>query len=163
MTEASQGVPLSERKGDWFFVCVFAFFAWSSFFSDAFAGLGLIGEGGFWQRANAWYGSMGDPFFGADHWWFRASPATSAFVYGPFYLVLVYAIATGKNWVRLPAIFYVGMMTHGMMELFYWEFCNPLGQQPTNLAWFLGWNTPYLVFPLLFTVRVWKPEPFGRA
>ena len=82
MSEAGQGVALSERKGDWFFVCVFAFFAWSSIFSDAFAGLGLIGDQGFWPRANAWYASMGDP---------------------------------------------------------------------------------YLVLPLLFAVRIWRPEPFGRV
>ncbi|MFP6625747.1 MAG: emopamil-binding family protein [Deltaproteobacteria bacterium] len=161
--EARQGLPISQRKGDWFFVGVFAFFTWSSIFSDGFAALGLIGEGGFWSQANAWYAAMGDPFYGADHWWFRISPGISAFVYGPFYLVLVWAIIKGRNAVRLPALIYAGMMTHGMTEVLYWEFFNPLGQQPSNLAWFLGWNMPYLVFPILFAVRVYKPEPFGRA
>lgn len=38
----------------------------------------------------------------------------SAFVFGPFYLLLVYAFSTGRDWIRMPAILYVSAMTYGM-------------------------------------------------
>src|SRR5262245_10704712 len=50
-------VPLRDRRGDWFFVLAFSFFAFSSFFSDALAGLGVHfspDSDSVWVRANYW-------------------------------------------------------------------------------------------------------------
>jgi hypothetical protein len=32
------------------------------------------------------------------------------FLFGAFYLVLIYAFARSRDWIRLPAIFYAGMI-----------------------------------------------------
>ena len=68
MREAPTSVPLSVRPRDAFFVVFFSLFAFSSFFSDAWHGLGLLDDTTFWGRANLWYCRIaGDDFLAADH------------------------------------------------------------------------------------------------
>ena len=81
MNESVQGVSLSERKGDIFFVVCFAFFAFSSFFSDALHGLGLIHGEGFWAEANRWYAKVADDqFFLNDNLWVQYATTVSGFL-----------------------------------------------------------------------------------
>jgi len=66
MTVTRRVVPLSQRSGDWFFVLAFSVFAFTSFFSDALAGLGVEfrpDSASFWNRANYWYAADTDPYF----------------------------------------------------------------------------------------------------
>lgn len=152
---------LTDRKGDLFFVVCFILFAFSSGFSDAFHALNLVHGGGFWARANTWYGQVaGDLFFLSDQPFARVSTGISAFVFGPFYLLLVYAFVRGANWIRIPALLYVAAMVHGMTEFLYWEFW--LGPPPQNLPVFFAFNLPYLIVPLLLAIRMRKPNPFGE-
>ncbi len=158
MTNAGSG--LCQRKGDLFFAVCFACFAFSSFFSDAVHALGWMHGEGFWAESNRWYAQVaGDRFFASDPAFLRVRTAISAFVYGPFYLVLVYAFVRGANWIRLPALLYVGAMTVGVVEFLAWEFA--LGLPPQNLPVFLAFNLPYLIVPLLLGARMWRPHPFG--
>ncbi|MGB5192876.1 MAG: hypothetical protein WBN70_07830 [Polyangiales bacterium] len=90
MSASIDGLPLSLRKKDIFFVVSFSFFAFSSFFSDSWHALGLLEGDGFWPTANRWYGEIAkDYFFMADHQYVRVNTGISGMVYGPFYLVLV--------------------------------------------------------------------------
>ena len=160
MADADRTSPLSSRKRDWFFVCAFSFFAFSSFFSDAWHGLDLLDETSFWGRANLWYGRIaGDDFLLGDHDFARYSTLISGFVYGPFYLALVYAFVKGKNWIRTPAFLYVGAMLHGYFEFMWWE--HALGEPPRVPLVFWAFNAPYGIVPILLAVRMWKPEPFA--
>lgn len=162
MTSAPErSIPLLERPRDIFFVVAFSFFAFSSCFSDALHGLNLIDADSFWGRANLWYiDAAGDEFMRADNHFSRINTAISGLVYGPFYLLLVYAFVRGKNWIRLPAMLYVGAMLHGYFEFMWWE--HTLGQTPTNQLVFWAFNGPYGVVPILLAIRMWKPEPFAR-
>ncbi len=158
---APSSTPLSARPRDWFFVIAFSFFAFSSFFSDAWHGLGLIDDTSFWGRANLWYGRVaGDDYLLADHAYSRFSTLCSGFVYGPFYLVLVYSFVTGKDWVRAPALIYVGAMLHGYVEFMWWEYA--LGTPPRVPEVFWAFNAPYGIVPVLLGIRMWKPAPFSR-
>jgi hypothetical protein len=158
MSEAT--LPLSQRKRDWLFVGAFAFFAFSSFFSDAWHALGLLEGDQFWAVANRWYAEVaGDAFFAADHRYVRVNTAISGFVYGPFYLVLVYAFVRGKNWVRTPALIYVGAMLHGFTEYVVYEYW--IGPPPREALIFWAFNGPYAVIPFLLGVRMWKADPFS--
>jgi hypothetical protein len=162
MTGSGSGSALSQRKRDYFFVCCFAFFAFSSFFSDAFHGLGLVHGEGFWAEANRWYAEVAqDQFFIDDHGWVRYATAVSGLVFGPFYLVLVYAFVRGANWIRTPALIYVGAMVHGTVEFMWWEYS--VGPPPGNPLVFWAFNAPYVIVPLLLGVRMWKPAPFGAG
>jgi hypothetical protein len=152
-------LPLSARPRDIFFVACFSFFAFSSFFSDAWHGSNAIDATTFWGRANLWYiNAAGDEFMRADNAFSRINTAISGFVYGPFYLCLVYSFVKGKNWIRLPALLYVGAMLHGYFEFMWWE--HTLGQVPSNQLVFWAFNGPYGVVPILLAMRMWKAEPF---
>ncbi len=156
----SCGKPLSERKSDIFFICCFCFFTFSSFFSDALYGLNLIHADGFWAQANRWYAEIaGDAFFLGDHAFVRVTAFISGLIFGPFYLVLVYAFIKGANWIRIPALIYVGAMLHGMTEFIYWEY--RIGPAPTNFIVFWAFNLPYVLVPVLLGIRMRHHMPFG--
>jgi len=161
----AMSVPISRRPGDWVFVGCFAFFAFSSFFSDVWHALDLLHGDSFWARANRGYVEMaGDEFLLEDHDYLRINTGISGFVYGPFYLVLVYAFFVGKNWIRTPGLIYVGAMLHGYAEFLYYEFV--LGPSPTNLPVFWAFNAPYGIVPLLLGFRLWRApvfEPRARS
>ena len=154
--------PLGARPRDWFFVLAFAFFAFTSAFSDAVVARGIAlapDSPHFWARANWWYAQGTDPLLLRPPTGLRVQVAISAFVFGPFYLLLVYAFVAGKNWIRMPAIVYVSAMTYGMLLLFGAEFLGDL--PPTNVPKFLAFNLPYLVIPLLLGYRMRRPRPFA--
>lgn len=155
-------MPLSSRKHDWFFVAFFSFFVFSSVFSDAFHGLDLLDDTSFWGRANLAYAELaGDDFLIADHPFARFSTLWSAFVYGPFYALLVYAFVKGKNWIRVPAYIWAGSMIHGTIEFCWWEYS--LGEPPRNHLIFWAFYGPYAVMPFLLAYRMRDAEPFGPA
>jgi hypothetical protein len=157
-------VPLRERRRDWFFVAAFSFFAFSSFFSDAWAGLGVdfsADSPSFWARANYWYAAGTDPYFLSHPIHLRIQTFLSGFVFGPFYLLLVYAFVAGKDWIRLPAFFYTAAMLYGMVVFLGSEFLG--GLPPTNLPKFLGFNLPYLIVPLALVYRLRREHPFSQA
>ena len=159
---SSSEVPLSQRPWDWFFVVMFSFFAFSSFFSDAWHGLNAIDATSFWGRANLWYIQVaGDEFMRADNTFSRLNTAISGLIYGPFYLTLVYAFVRGKGWIRIPAFVYVGAMLHGYVEFMWWEYA--LGTPPLHPLVFWAFNGPYGVVPVLLAIRMWKERPFATA
>ena len=161
MDNSVSTLPLLARKKDIFFSVVFVFFAFTSFFSDAWHALGLLEEDMFWSKANMWYATVSkDYFFAADHDFLRIGTGISGFIYGPFYLLLVYALIMGKDFIRPMALVYVGAMIHGMIEFLSWEFW--IGPQPGELLIFWAFNGPYLVIPILLGVRMWKADPFSR-
>jgi hypothetical protein len=160
MADGDRALPLSERPRDWFFVFVFAFFAWSSFYSDAWHALGAIDDTTAIGRANLWYmRAAGDDFFVQHHTFAQLNTGISGFLYGPFYLVLVYAFVRGKEQIRLFALLYAAAMIHGFAEFMTWEYT--LGFPPRHPLVFWAFNGPYGLVPLLLIVRMWKPNPFS--
>jgi len=154
------GLPLSQRKRDAFFIVCFAFFAFSSFYSDACYTLyGMDGDARCVQANRAYAELAGDGLFAAQPGFLRTRTAVSAFVYGPFYLLLIWAFVRGANWIRKPALLYVGAMLVGVCEHLVWELT--LGLAPERPAIFLAINLPYLLVPLLLGTRVWRARPFG--
>jgi hypothetical protein len=162
MGDSGYGTGVMKRKRDLFFVFCFSFFAFSSFTSDALHGLNLIHDDGFWAGANQWYAAVAqDQFFLDDHLFVRYATLVSGLIFGPFYLVLVYAFIKGANWVRTPALIYVGAMLHGCIEFMWWEYA--VGPPPGAPIVFWAFNGPYILIPFLLGVRMWKPEPFGPS
>ena len=160
-------LPLRERRWDVFFAAVFALFACTSAISDAIPTLGLeISRHAptWFGRANWSYGHDTDPLFIHPPVWMRFVTGLSAFVYGPFYLVLVYALVRGRNWIQVPAIMYataISVIT-GVI-VFGAEF---FGEDPAmrvqNVPKFLALNLPYVIVPILLLARMRKAAPFTR-
>lgn len=155
------GLPLAQRKRDWFFVVAFAAFSFSSFYSDAcYTLLGLAGDASCVQANRTYVELAGDDLFAAQPGFMRVRTGVSAFVYGPFYLVLIWAFVRGANWIRLPALLYAGSMVLGVFEHLLWEYA--LGQPPRHPGVFFAFTLPYLLVPLLLAARMWRPRPFGE-
>jgi hypothetical protein len=73
----------------------------------------------------------------------------------------IYAFIKGRDWIRVPAIFYSGMMFMGVTVILGEEFAGP--HATPHLPLVLGLNLPWLLVPVLLTARVWKEHPFGRV
>ena len=110
----------------------------------------------------------------------------SAFLFGPFYVVLVYSFIKGKNWIRPFALVYAGMIIESMIVILFAEFvgdANLFNQvcqggvktaeelakiglnqdlRVQNAAKFLAFNLPYKLVPLMLAVRMRKENPFSR-
>jgi hypothetical protein len=159
-------LPLRERRWDIFFMVVFALFACTSAVSDAIPTLGVaIGpHASFLGRINWAYGHDTDPLFIRPPHWMRFVTGLSAFVYGPFYLLLVYCLAKGKNWIQVPAVMYATAISFitGVV-VFGAEF---FGEDPAmrvqNVPKFLVANVWYVLLPLLLLARMRKEKPFTR-
>jgi hypothetical protein len=87
-----------------------------------------------------------------------ASALLDGFVHAPFGLVLIYALATGRSWIRIPALIYVGSSVTNMLGYFYVTFFGP--HPPLDLAVYIPMNLPWLLVPLLLAWRMRRPEPF---
>ena len=185
-----QARPLSQRGYDWIFIIVFSAFVFTSFAADLVNAVTRPDpdSGYFWARAvyNA-YAVGNDPLLIANPLFLRVMTAISAFLFGPFYIVLVIAFIKGKNWIRPFALVYVGMIIESMIVLLVVEFAGDLalfemmgaggvksaaelaeeGLTPSLAVLrpgkFLLYNLPYKLFPLLLAVRMWRPKPFSRG
>ena len=86
------------------------------------------------------------------------------------------AFVKGRDWIRVPAIFYAGMITQATIV---YLCVGLLGDAPlfnrvcdgacagydyrfTNVPLGLAYNVPYIVVALLLVARVWRPHPFSR-
>lgn len=105
-------IPLRERRRDWFFVVMFAIFASTSFLTDPVTLLGRPDPNSRWFMSRFVYHSGTDSLILVDPRFVQVSVGISA-VLGLFYLVLIYAFVRGREWIRLPGVFYAGMVVMG--------------------------------------------------
>ncbi|MEI7661490.1 MAG: emopamil-binding family protein [Bacteroidota bacterium] len=166
MEQSLPNLPLSQRKGDYFFILIFTVFVFTSIVSDAITGLAIPLSPihpNFWVRGNYWYAHNCDPLILTPPVWMQFVAGLSAFVYGPFYLLLVYALVKGKNWIRLPAVMYATCITvlTGIVVCGV-EFFGEPQWQCQDPAKFLAFNMPYVIAPMMLLVRMRMPLPFTR-
>jgi hypothetical protein len=104
-----------------------------------------------------------DPLYGSEPVWLRFISGTSAFVYLPFYVVLVLALVRGWNRIQLFAVIYATMIISlTAIPIFGVEFFGPAADRTPNPVGFLLYNGPYVILPLLLLVRMRAPLPFTR-
>lgn len=159
-------LPLRGRRIDIVFAVVFAAFAVTSVISDLLPTVGVDfshPSDNFFVNSNYWYAHDADPLFMHPPDWMRIVTGLSAFVYLPFYLVLVFALLRGHNWIQLPAVIYATMIVSltGIV-VFGVEFFGEPALRTNNPGKFLAFNLPYVLLPLLLLIRMRKPDPFTR-
>jgi len=157
---------LKDRKSDYFFIVFFSLFFITSMISDlipTWYGELVPNHPNPLMQANYDYAKGCDPLFLHPPFWMRIVTGLSAFVYGPFYLVLVWAFIKGKNWIQVPAIIYGTMISviTGIL-VFGVEFFGEPEWQCQNLGKFLPLNLPYVIIPMLLIIRMRKELPFTR-
>ncbi|HOD16875.1 MAG TPA: emopamil-binding family protein [Spirochaetota bacterium] len=182
-------LPLRERKGDWLFIAFFSCFVFTSFAADLVNGLMNPSPDIGYVMARAvyhLYAVNNDPLLIANPSWMRAMCFISAFLFGPFYMVLVYSFVKGRNWIRPFALVYAGMIIESMLVILYAEYagdsalftqmCQGGVKAADELARaglnpdltvqdtfkFLAYNLPYKLVPLMLAIRMRKENPFNR-
>jgi hypothetical protein len=159
-------LALSGRRIDIFFAVVFAAFTLTSVISDLLPTIGVNfshPSGNFFVQSNYWYAHDTDPLFMTPPAWMRIVTGLSAFVYMPFYPVLVYALLRGRNWVQLPAVIYATMIvTLTGIVVFGVEFFGEAQWRTPDPAKFLAFNSWYVLVPLVLLIRMRRPRPFTR-
>lgn len=164
---AITNLPLRKRGFDIVFIVFFCWAIISCLISDAIPTLGIeqtADSPNILAQWNYAYASVNDPLFLHPPIWMRFVTGLSAFVYLPFYVLLVLAIFKGWNWIQVPAIIYGTMIASitGII-VFGVEFFGEAEWRTPNPAGFLAFNSLYVVIPLILIIRMRKEKPFTRA
>jgi hypothetical protein len=161
-----KNLPLSQRKFDYFFIVMFSLFFITSLISDMVPTLmGNLDPNSknILVQMNYDYAKDNDILFLTPPIWMRFVTGLSAFVYAPFYIILVYSLIRGINRIQVPAIIYgsaiffiTGVVVFGV------EFFGEPEWRCQNPGKFLPYNLPYVLVPLLLIIRMRKEMPFTR-
>ncbi|HZC11201.1 MAG TPA: hypothetical protein VE485_14430 [Mycobacterium sp.] len=174
-TSSDVPIPLRERKRDWFFIIMFALFASTSLLTDPVTLVGRPDANSRWFMSRFVYHSGTDSLILVDPRFVQVTVGTSAVLFGVFYLVLIYALVRGREWIRLPAVFYAGMVVMGTgaylavgllgdAPLFHLA-CGPdsaYDYKFVSAAKSLAYNLPYPLVALLLVTRMSRAHPFTR-
>jgi hypothetical protein len=153
------------RSGvDWLIIASFSVFAFVSIVFEAWIALPIDLEQATDPFGRAWYfyASRWDPMLLHAPLSMRIMFAIDAWVFGPFYLVLVYAFVKRRNWIRMPALLYTSAMIYSLVVYDAMEILGPWAPH-TDLPMVLLISLPYRAMPLLLAYRLRRPEPFGPA
>ena len=105
-----------------------------------------------------WWGTHFDPLLMARPPFWRMTIWIDVLYFGPFYVFAIYAFIRGRNWIRVPALVWAGMMTANvlilMMEERFGEFASP------HLPVVLSANAPWLLLALATIWRLRRDDPF---
>jgi len=161
-----KNLPLRDRPVDIFFIVIFSVFTITSIISDLLPTIGVDfsqPSANFFANSNYWYAHDADPLFMNPPVWMRIVTGLSAFVYMPFYVILVIALIRRWNGIQLPSVIYATMIS-GITGIIVFgvEFFGEPEYQTQNPAKFLAFNLPYVLIPILLLVRMRKPLPFTR-
>lgn len=163
-------IPFSQRKMDWVFV---AFFLINFFFITYIVDIEQIiipdpydYQQPAWPpepfvRLIHWYGASFDPLLMARPQWWKMTIWVDSLFYGPFYAFAIYAFVKGRDWIRIPAIFYSGMMFMGVTVILGEEAAGP--HAAPHLLPVLALNLPWLLIPFFLTFRLRKEHPFAMS
>lgn len=154
--DAADVRPLRKRPFDMLLCAAFGGFAASTFTVDVWAVTGRIHGDDALARALRGYTSTADPLFGKMPFYVWALMAISLFVFGPMDVLVVYALARGRSWIRLPGLMFAGAQMTAMTTYFLLEAYGDL--PPLSWPTVTAANAPYLLFPALLAYRL-RREP----
>jgi len=163
-------MPFARRRVDWIFV---GFFLINLFFITYIVDIEQLMipdpsdyEQPIWPPESMvklvhWYGDSFDPLLIARPQWWKMTIWIDVLFYGPFYALAIYAFVKGKDWIRIPAFYYSGMMFMGVSVILGEEIAGP--HATTHLPLVLGLNLPWLLIPVFLTLRLRKEHPFAEG
>jgi hypothetical protein len=148
---------------DSFLVFWFGLFAVSSLAFEPFIvfGVDLSTATDIVGRTWYWYARSFDPIFLDTPLWLRIMCGIDAFVFGPFYLVLIYAFVRKRNWIRIPALLYGAAIVYSTAVYFGYEVLDSANRAQANLPAVFLVNIPFTIVPLLLMWRMRRAPAFG--
>lgn len=106
-----------------------------------------------------WYASTYDPLIVQNPLWLQIMSGVSAFVFGPFYLLLAYALWRRRAWIRLPALAYASVMLYSMVVFLG---VHSFGEPRPPMLWLVVLvYLPYVLFPIALLARMLPGPPFA--
>src|SRR5258708_38918114 len=97
------------------------------------------------------YGNTLDPVLIARPAWWRATIWIDVQLFGPFYILAIYAFVRGKNWIKVPALVYSGMMLSNVLIILFEEMYGPRPAPQFIFVFLL--NLPWLLMPMFIIYR----------
>lgn len=108
-----------------------------------------------------WWGRTFDPDLIAREAWWKMTIWIDNLLFGPFYVVAIYAYLKGKEWIRIPSIIYSSMLLTNVLIILGEEYAGAHASPHFPIV--LLANLPWLVFPLYIIYRMWRHEhPFSE-
>jgi hypothetical protein len=109
-----------------------------------------------------WWGRTFDHDLIARPVWWKMTIWIDNLLFGPFYLVAIYAYIKGKEWIRLPSVIYASVLLTNVIIILGEEYAGPYASP--NFPVVLLANLPWLFFPVFIIARMWRsPNPFTSA
>jgi hypothetical protein len=106
-----------------------------------------------------WYGRNFDPVLIARPAWWRATIWIDSLFFGPFYVIAIYALWTGKPWIRFGSVVWASVMLTNVTIILF-EEVNGEHATPELFRVFFA-NAAWVIFPILVLIRMRKPyHPF---
>jgi hypothetical protein len=105
-----------------------------------------------------WYGSHYDPLLMARPPFWQMTIWIDVLFFGPFYLFALYAFIRGRDWIRVPALVWSGMLMANVLIILMEERYG--GTPPPNFLLVLALNLGWLLMPLAMIARMWRDRPF---
>ncbi|NUT36548.1 MAG: DUF2781 domain-containing protein [Hamadaea sp.] len=99
-----------------------------------------------------WYGETYDPLLLARPPWWRMTIWIDVLYFGPFYLAAIYAFVKRKNWIRVPALVWSGLMLANVLIILMEERYGP--HAAPNFWIVLAFNLPWLLMPFAMMLRM---------
>jgi hypothetical protein len=153
------GAPDVKRRWfDYLLCAAFGGFAASTFTVDVWAVTGRIHGDDALARALRGYTSSADPLFGKMPFYVWALMVVSLFVFGPMDLLVVYALARRRAWIRVPGLMFAASQMTAMTLYFLFEAYGEL--PPLSWPTVIAANAPYLIFPALLALRLRRDPLF---
>jgi hypothetical protein len=146
---------------DRFLVACFGVFAFTSICMEPYITFGVDLARATDPLGRAWYfyARNWDPLFLDQPAYMRIMTGIDEWVYGPMYLVLIYAFVRRRDWIRLPGLLYCGAIIYSTLVYFLTEFLTE--RYRANLPMVTLVNIPYTIVPCLLVWRLWHPSPFA--
>ncbi len=105
-----------------------------------------------------WWASTYDPLIVQNPLWLQIMSGISAFVFGPFYVALAYALVRRRSWIRGPALAYAVAMLYSMVVFLG---VHSFGEPRPPVPWLVAlMYAPYVLFPLALLRRMLPGPPF---
>ncbi len=109
-----------------------------------------------------WWGRSFDPPLLAREPWWRATIWIDVLGFGPFYAAAIYAFVKGRNWIRVPAFVWAGLMLANVTIILFEELRGAHATPRPDVV--VAANLPWLLMPCLVIARLAVRErPFDRA
>ncbi len=162
-----QPIPISQRRTDLLFVAFFLLnFGFITYVVDL-EQLVIADPARFsyppWPPASLvdlihWYGERFDPLLMARPPFWRMTIWIDVLFFGPFYLAATYAFLRGRDWIRVPALVWSGLMTANVLIILMEERYGAWATPYFSLV--LALNLPWLLLPAAMIWRMRHDHPF---